>query len=160
MVIFRAMLDAHEDIRCGEETHVIPKFLDIHRGMVNNKGFMSRLELAHIDIDVLESALGAYLLTIIEQHGPSAEYLCNKDPFTLTSVPIIDNMFPNSKFLFMIRDGRASAHSIVSRKIKISGWDISTYEGALAGYVINLNVYMINNTYASRNINNHKHKVG
>ena len=106
------MLDAHEDIRCGEETHIIPKFLGIHQDIVHKKGEMARLELAHINIDILESALGAYLLTIIEQHGPSAEYLCNKDPFTLMFMPTIQNIFPNSKFLLMIRDGRAATHSI------------------------------------------------
>jgi len=30
----------------------------------------------------------------------------------------LTNMFPNAKFLLMIRDGRAVVHSIMSRKVR------------------------------------------
>ena len=32
----RAMLDAHPDIRCGEETHIIPLILDFHAKHLTN----------------------------------------------------------------------------------------------------------------------------
>ena len=44
-----------------------------------------------------------------------------QDPFTLKSGQYLRELFPNSKFLFMVRDGRATVHSIISRKVTITG---------------------------------------
>ena len=129
--LMRAMLDAHEDVRCGEETRVIPRVLGMHAGMTKSELEMTRLKEAHIDENVLNSALGAYILSIIALHGEPASRLCNKDPFTLRSMSRLSTIFPNSKYLLMIRDGRATAHSIISRKVTIKGFDIKTYRGAL-----------------------------
>jgi len=39
----------------------------------------------------------------------------------------LKELFPNSKFILMLRDGRATAHSIISRQVTISGFDITSY---------------------------------
>lgn len=129
--LMRALLDAHGDIRCGEETRVIPRILGIHSGMTKSELEMTRLKEAHIDEQVLNEALGAYMLSIISQHGEPANRLCNKDPFTLRSMSRIQRIFPNSKFILMVRDGRATVHSIISRHVTIKNFDIKTYRGAL-----------------------------
>jgi len=54
---------------------------------------------------------------VIAKHGEPAPRLCNKDPFALKSMVELTKMFPNAKFLLMIRDGRAVVHSIMSRKV-------------------------------------------
>ncbi|XP_074642576.1 protein-tyrosine sulfotransferase 1-like [Tubulanus polymorphus] len=127
----RAILDAHPDIRCGEETRVIPRMLFMHSKMQMSQIEKARLDEAKVTEDVLEYALGSYILSIIVKHGEPAARLCNKDPFTLKSMDLIMKIFPQSKFILMIRDGRAVAHSIVTRKITISGFDTKTYSGAL-----------------------------
>lgn len=40
-------------------------------------------------------------------------------------------LFPNAKFIFMVRDGRATAHSIISRKVTITGFDLTSYRQCL-----------------------------
>ena len=55
---------------------------------------------------------------MIAKHGEPAPRLCNKDPFALKSMVELSNMFPNAKFLLMVRDGRAVIHSIISRKVR------------------------------------------
>lgn len=40
-------------------------------------------------------------------------------------------LFPNAKFLFMVRDGRATVHSIISRKVTITGFDLTSYRQCL-----------------------------
>ena len=132
--LMRAMLDAHEAIRCGEETRVIPRLLGMHSGIEKSTMEMTRLQEAKIDTEVLNSALGAYLLSIIANHGEPAPHLCNKDPFTLRSMTRIQTIFPKSKFLLMIRDGRATVHSIISRKVSIKGFDTKSYRGALTNW--------------------------
>lgn len=64
-------------------------------------------------------------------HGEQAPLLCNKDPFAIRSMVHIRQMFPNSKFIMMIRDGRSVAHSIISRHVTIKGFDIKSYDGAI-----------------------------
>ena len=129
--LMRAMADAHPEIRCGEETRVIPRILGIHAGMSRSDLEMTRLKEAKITEEVLNSALGAYILSIISKHGEPAQRLCNKDPFTLRSMQKIIKIFPNSQFILMVRDGRATVHSIISRKVTIKGFDVKSYKGAL-----------------------------
>ena len=114
----RSMLDAHPDIHCGEETRVIPQVLAAKRRWTESTGH---------DEDKLYKAIGSFLYDIISGHGTPAKFLCNKDPLILGDMPSLMKMFPNSKFVLMIRDGRAVAYSIVSRKVGIGGVNISSY---------------------------------
>ena len=127
----RAILDSHPEIRCGEETRVIPRILSMHNQMLKSANEARRLREAKVTEDVLNDAMGAYILSIIAKHGEPAKYLCNKDPFALRSMQKLLSIFPNSKFVLMLRDGRAVVHSIISRKVTIKGFDLTSYRGAL-----------------------------
>lgn len=115
--LLRVLLDAHPDIRCGEETRVVPRILGFRQQWMKAPFESRRLKEAGITPDVLDSAVAAFILEIIAKHGPPSARLCNKDPFTLRSAVYLKQLFPNSKFIFMIRDGRAVVHSIISRKV-------------------------------------------
>ena len=117
----RAMLDAHPDVRCGEETRVVPRLLQMRSHWKKSQKESMRLEEAGLTDDVLASAISSFILEVVARHGEPAPRLCNKDPFTLKSGKYLRELFPNSKFLFMVRDGRATVHSIISRKVTITG---------------------------------------
>jgi hypothetical protein len=68
---------------------------------------------------------------VIAGHGAPADRLCNKDPFALKSTDYLAELFPNSKFILMIRDGRATVHSIISRKVTITGFDLTNHRQCL-----------------------------
>ncbi|XP_053212582.1 protein-tyrosine sulfotransferase 2-like [Panonychus citri] len=125
--LLRVILDAHPDVRCGEETRVIPRLLGIRAQWMKSPFESRRLQEAGITPEVLDSAISAFILEIVGKHGPPAQRLCNKDPFTLRSAVYLKKLFPNSKFIFMIRDGRAVVHSIITRKVTISGFDLTDY---------------------------------
>lgn len=129
--LLRVMLDSHPDVRCGGETRVIPRLLNLRNSWLKAPFESQRLLEAGITADVLDHAIGEFMLEIIARHGKPANRLCNKDPFTLKSAVYIRSLFPNAQFLFLIRDGRAVAHSIVSRKVTISGFDITDYRQCL-----------------------------
>ena len=74
----------------------------------------ARITLAY---QVMDSAIAAFCLEVIARHGEPAPRLCNKDPLTLKMGSYVLDLFPNAKFIFMIRDGRATVHSIISRKV-------------------------------------------
>lgn len=129
--LLRVMLDSHPDVRCGGETRVIPRLLNLRHSWLKAPFESQRLQEAGITPDVLDRAVGEFMLEIIARHGKPAKRLCNKDPFTLKSAEYIKSLFPNARFLYLVRDGRAVAHSIVSRKVTISGFNITDYRQCL-----------------------------
>lgn len=129
--LLRVMLDSHPDIRCGGETRVIPRLLNLRNSWLKSPFESERLLEAGITPQVLDNAIGEFMLEIIARHGKPAKRLCNKDPFTIKSAVYIKSLFPKAQFLYLIRDGRAVAHSIVSRKVTISGFDIKDYRQCL-----------------------------
>ncbi|XP_043282896.1 protein-tyrosine sulfotransferase [Venturia canescens] len=129
--LMRAMLDAHPEIRCGQETRVIPRILQMRTHWLKSEKESVRLIEAGISKEVMDSAIAAFCLEIIARHGEPAPRLCNKDPLTLKMGSYILDLFPNAKFLFMVRDGRATVHSIISRKVTITGFDLTSYRQCL-----------------------------
>jgi len=129
--LMRAMLDAHPEIRCGEETRVVPRLLQMRAHWMKSSKESLRLEEAGLTGDVLDSALSSFILEVVAKHGEPAARLCNKDPFTLKSGTYLRTLFPKSKFLFMVRDGRATVHSIITRKVTITGFDLKSYRQCL-----------------------------
>ena len=128
--LLRAMLDAHPDVRCGEETRVIPRIVSMRSRWSKSTREHNRLIEAGLNDETLDSATRAFISEIILNHGEMAKYLCNKDPLVLNYMGDIMRIFPRAKFVLMIRDGRAVAYSIVSRNITISGVDSKSYMSA------------------------------
>lgn len=129
--LMRAMLEAHPEVRCGEETRVVPRILQMRTQWMKSTKESMRLEEAGLNGDVLDSALSSFILEVIAKHGEPAPRLCNKDPFTLKSGTYLRKLFPNGKFLFMVRDGRATVHSIITRNVSITGFDLTSYKQCL-----------------------------
>ncbi|XP_063082078.1 protein-tyrosine sulfotransferase 2 isoform X3 [Cavia porcellus] len=129
--LMRAMLDAHPEVRCGEETRIIPRVLAMRQAWSKSGKEKLRLDEAGVTDEVMDSAMQAFILEVIAKHGEPARVLCNKDPFTLKSSVYLSRLFPNSKFLLMVRDGRASVHSMITRKVTIAGFDLSSYRDCL-----------------------------
>ncbi|KAK0079312.1 hypothetical protein PV325_001420 [Microctonus aethiopoides] len=129
--LMRAMLDAHPEVRCGQETRIIPRILQMRMHWVKSKRESVRLVEAGISKEVMDGAIAAFCLEVIARHGEPAPRLCNKDPLILNMGSYMLELFPNAKFLFMVRDGRATVHSIISRKVTITGFDLSSYRQCL-----------------------------
>ena len=128
--LVRVMLDAHPDIRCGEETRVIPRLLAM-RNRWNQEGKEhSRLVEAGMKEKLLDNATRAFISTIIQGHGSPAPFLCNKDPLVLNYMADANRLYPKAKFVMLIRDGRAVAYSIISRNVTISGVNPRSYVSA------------------------------
>jgi len=125
--LMRVLLDAHPDVRCGEETRVVPEFLAKTQDELRNLGRppkwkeRSRLDAAGVTYDVQLEAAALYVLRIIEGHGEPAKYLCNKDPMAMLRATFAVELFPSARFIFMVRDGRSVAHSLVEREVSIGG---------------------------------------
>ncbi|VDM60535.1 unnamed protein product [Angiostrongylus costaricensis] len=117
--LMRAMLDAHPDVRCGEETRVIPRILGLNSQWRKSAKEWNRLQEAGVTDEVLKSAVASFIIQVIAGHGAPAPRLCNKDPLTMKSAVFLSDMLPNARYIFMIRDGRAT--------VTITGFDLSDY---------------------------------
>ncbi|EPY81336.1 tyrosylprotein sulfotransferase 2-like protein [Camelus ferus] len=129
--LMRATLDAHPEVRCGEETCNIPRVLAMRQAWSQSGREKLRLDEVGVTDEVLDAAMQAFILGVIAKHGEPASVLCNNDPFTLKSSVYLSRLFPNSKFLLMVRDGWASMPSMITRKTTIAGFELSSYRYCL-----------------------------
>lgn len=128
--LMRVMLDAHPDVHCGEETRVIPRLLSMRSRWDHSEKEHRRLSEAGVDGEVLDRATRAFISEVILGHGTPAKYHCNKDPLTLSYMHDVLRLYPKARFVLMVRDGRAVAHSIVSRNVTITGVNSKNYMSA------------------------------
>lgn len=128
--LMRAMLDAHPEVHCGEETRVIPRILGMRSRWDKSDKERRRLNEAGMDQEVLDRATRAFISEIIMGHGLPSKYLCNKDPLALNYMQDVLRLYPKAKFVLMIRDGRSVAYSIVSRNVTITGVNSKNYLSA------------------------------
>ena len=141
--LMRVMLDSHPDVKCGEETRIIPRIVSMRDMWKKNKLENERLINAGMTDELIDSAVSAFILEIITNYGKSIEHMCNKDPLVLRYTTYMKTLFPNAKFILMIRDGRASVHSIITRKVTITGFNLNSYRECLTKWNI-----MIEQMYA------------
>ena len=113
----RAILDAHPDIRCRIESMGMHKILQLYRDVHELDVAAVRLEGAGIPRRLINRASRAFLAEIFAERGnassSSAKYLCYKGPL-LPDTSALSALLPKSKFIFMLRDVRAVAHSVVN----------------------------------------------
>uniref|UniRef100_A0A0K0FXG3 Protein-tyrosine sulfotransferase n=1 Tax=Strongyloides venezuelensis TaxID=75913 RepID=A0A0K0FXG3_STRVS len=119
--LMRVLLDSHSDVRCGGETRVIPYILSTLT-FWERKGNKKMLDEAGVSRSVLNDAIGSFISEVMIKHGDKANIYCNKDPLNMSYGGRLKEMFPNGKFILLIRDGRASVHSIMSRKVPVVGF--------------------------------------
>ncbi|KAI6649766.1 Protein-tyrosine sulfotransferase 1 [Oopsacas minuta] len=130
--LMRVLLDAHKNISCGQETRIIPRILKMISQWNKSSKEVQRLDEASLDENAINRVMGVMFMQIFrEQSEGTPEHFCNKDPFNLAHIHDLENIFPNAKFILMIRDGRAVTHSITTRGVTISGVDIRSEEKVL-----------------------------
>ena len=101
-------MNAYPLINCGHETRILPRFLDLIQ-------LLGRCwEDAGISKDELDTVSREFILKILLSQGKIiSPYFCTKDPENLKYTSYLAKLFPKSKFILMIRDGRATVHSLV-----------------------------------------------
>ena len=65
-------------VRCGEETRVVPRLLQMRSHWKKSQKESMRLEEAGLTDDVLASAISSFILEVVARHGEPAPRLCNK----------------------------------------------------------------------------------
>lgn len=98
--------------RCGQETRVIPRILQLRSHWMKSEKESVRLVEAGITKEVLNSAIAQFCLEIIAKHGDPARRLCNKDPLTLKMGSYVIELFPEVCLLYDLSNNMYTCSSI------------------------------------------------
>jgi protein-tyrosine sulfotransferase len=102
------MLNAHPMINCDEESIHLSKIANVAPQWYDKDKEPMRLLNAGISRDIVENALGAYILEIIG-YNKQKPNLCITGHTSVFKTPgFFSRVLPNTKFILMIRDPRAS----------------------------------------------------
>lgn len=70
----RVLLDAHQAVRCGEETRIIPRLLALRQLWLKSDKEVRRLNSAGVTNDVINPAFASFILEVIDRtHGVRRE---------------------------------------------------------------------------------------
>ncbi|XP_060640771.1 protein-tyrosine sulfotransferase 2 [Anolis sagrei] len=152
-------LSALLDLPCRPETHVIPRVLAMRQAWAKSGREKLRLDQAGVTAEVLDAALAAFVLQVLAQqedqeqgddqevvhvqqdgvrtqqegvHIQKHQLLCNQDPFALRSAAYLARIFPNSRFILMLRDGRAVVRSLMAGQVRLAGFDLRSTRDCLS----------------------------
>jgi protein-tyrosine sulfotransferase len=128
------LLDEDSNIRCSDSGEFVSEMIIRHDEWTNSKIEKERLLHASMTDDVIDGAVIAFILDMILKQGKIASRICNKDNLILNHAVYIKKLFPNVKFLFMIRDARSTSNTIVNKRIKINGAKIDDHKEALINW--------------------------
>ena len=113
--LIRAILDVHEDISCGPETKVVPTLLKFIADYKKKHVLMKELVKAGFSNSTVDSATSIFIYYVLENHIRHTKHLCAKDPDIVYHIEYLHRLFPEAKFVYMVRDGRAVAYSMLNR---------------------------------------------
>jgi len=152
--LMRVLMEMGGNIRCGPETHIIPRMLARWEQGRNT----ARMNDSGVNPDLYDEVASEFLLKVIAKHDHGAKQLCNKDPFTLRYMTALTRptWFPQSKMILMIRDPRAIASSLQKRKISIGSVDNKDLNSIFASWSKNLKMMLDGCIKLNREHVNHK----
>lgn len=144
--LMRLLLDVHPDVNCGDETsvtHRIVKF--VNENILGTDWSVKFLADFGVKNETIEKATGLFVYYIMENNKKNPDfdttkvkYLCNKGKLTLflfcnlnqiksliknllepdnsKYIGFFHKIFPNARFVYIIRDGRDAAYSYYLRE--------------------------------------------
>ena len=101
--LIRAILDVYSAVSCGPETIIIPPLQKFIKNFVH----------AGFNLSLVETSTALLIYQIMEGHLKHTKHLCAKDPDVSYHIDYLHELSPSAKFIYMIRDGRACAYSML-----------------------------------------------
>ncbi|MCP4804563.1 MAG: glycosyltransferase [Proteobacteria bacterium] len=128
--LFRTMLSAHPDIWCGPELKLVSAICELRDSWWERMG--RDLEAAGVDETVLDAAVRGFVTSLLQAVAPEGQRIAEKTPHDLLHMETLGRLYPEARFIHVVRDGRA-----VSRSLTRQAWsDPST--GKPVWYCANL----------------------
>ena len=115
--LLRSILDVHPAVKCGPETKFIQLIFDLMKDIrANDHDLYDYTRLNGVKNETIDKSVGLLLYYLMLTNTKSnVERLCNKEPSNRMHIEYIRSIFPNSKFIYIIRDGRETSYSLLKR---------------------------------------------
>ncbi len=98
------------------EARVTP---DVSRVQNRFTNILDSLSFCGFIPQVLLGAFSSFALELIVQQGiRGSENYCVHEPRSYEHSLYLKELFPNAKFLYIVRDGRAVVHSLMTQKVR------------------------------------------
>ncbi|KAF8563682.1 hypothetical protein P879_07604 [Paragonimus westermani] len=110
----RVLLDAHPWINCGAEPMIILHLLEKRAEMI--RLHLERAKKANIYPTALNKATAAFIFEMATNMVSEAKIYCQKQPWLFMYLDFLSAVFPQAKFVHMLRDGRAVVASTIERR--------------------------------------------
>jgi hypothetical protein len=109
--LFRSMLNAHPRIHCGPEAKLVSTLC--RQRNVWMQGMGPDLAEAGVTQELMDRSVRAFLTTLLKGLAPDGQRVAEKTPHNLLYTAYLGQLFPNARFIHVIRDGRSVAASLV-----------------------------------------------
>ncbi|WP_079478174.1 sulfotransferase [Halobacillus salinus] len=131
--LLRVMLNAHPNLCSGPEFKLMPDIINLYNKM-NSQGFESILKSYHLDNQYLKETYAKFISDLFNNFllDNHANRIVEKTPHNVLMMKEVSQIFPEAKFIHVVRDGRDVASSLTDMK-----W--TDFEGNPIWYVKNIN---------------------
>ena len=100
----RSIFDGHPLLSCNNDIEILPRIVSFTKQHLKHTSELKRLNEAGITKEIINAAAGAFMVQIIKSHDHYTPYLCNEDSNSLFYAEHIVELFPNLKFILMVRN--------------------------------------------------------
>ncbi|OON20519.1 hypothetical protein X801_03600, partial [Opisthorchis viverrini] len=113
--LMRIVLDAHPWINCGAEPIYPIRVLNMRKQLeMTNRDWGIQANLYPVAID---RATKAYIRELAVNMVDPTQIYCLKQPLMFEYLDVLAKLFPTAKFVHIVRDGRATVVSSITRRI-------------------------------------------
>jgi protein-tyrosine sulfotransferase len=110
--LLRVMLDAHENISVGPERKLIRSICGMRTEWMRSS---ETLEEAGVTGEIFDNAVRAFISSLMENTGNGAVRIGEKTPPNLLYMSFLGKIYPQARFVHVIRDGRAVSASLLKQ---------------------------------------------
>ncbi|WP_194841237.1 sulfotransferase family protein [Salinibacillus xinjiangensis] len=130
--LLRVMLNSHPNLCSGPEFKLLPQFMDLYK-QVNSSSYQPIAESYLLSSEYIQSIFATFIYNFLEpiRNYSRAQRVVEKSPHNVLVMKELVQVFPNAKFIHVIRDGRDVACSL-----KRMEW--TNFNGEPLWYVENL----------------------
>lgn len=115
--LVRSILDAHPTVNCGPETKLIHLELTyLHDLLQKDNSSLNFMKNAGVTKEMIQKSFGILVYYLMLRNSPGQyERICNKEPSNRLFIDFFHDVFPKSKFIYVVRDGREAIFSLMKR---------------------------------------------
>ena len=112
--LFRTMLSSHPRIWCGPELKLVSAICQLREQWWTS--MQGDLSAAGVGEEQLDAAIRGFVTGLLDAVAPEGVRVAEKTPHDLLHMATLGRIYPQARFVHVVRDGRAVAASLVKQR--------------------------------------------